>query len=81
MIRLVIASVESNMGFFWMPLGCVGPISSSVGDRIYRIASPQIQMLSLEIWVVMVQRPPIPLGDIVAEIESILMWLKNTLLK
>ncbi|MGI0484235.1 cobalt-precorrin-6A reductase [Pantanalinema rosaneae CENA516] len=33
----------------------------------------------LGIPVVMIQRPPIPPGDIVADIESALSWLKNTL--
>ena len=35
----------------------------------------------LGIPVVMIQRPPIPLGNIVAEIESALVGLKNTLLQ
>jgi precorrin-6A/cobalt-precorrin-6A reductase len=35
----------------------------------------------LGIPVVMIQRPPIPPGDIVAEIESVLVWLKNRLLR
>jgi precorrin-6A/cobalt-precorrin-6A reductase len=58
----------------------IGAIVSknSGGDATY---AKIIAARELGIPVVMIQRPPIPPGDSVADIESALAWLKNTLLQ
>jgi len=50
---------------------------NSGGDATY---AKIIAARELKIPIVMIQRPPIPLGEQVAEVESALLWLRNELL-